>query len=48
VRHALHLACYREELLRPFDAMLEDYAALRDERVVEDLKRILETARGTS
>jgi hypothetical protein len=48
LRHSLHLSCYREELLRPFDAMLEDYASLGDTRVVDDLKRILETARGMS
>lgn len=46
LRHSLHLAHYREELLAPFEAMLEDYEALGDERVVEELRRLLETARG--
>ncbi len=46
LRHSLRLASYREELLKPFDAMLEDYATLKDQRVVEDLLRILQTARG--
>ena len=45
-RHALHLANYREELLRPFDEMLADYDALGDERVVEHLTRIIRTLRG--
>lgn len=46
LRHSLHLAQYREELLGPFEAMLEDYASLGDERVVDELRRLLETARG--
>ncbi len=46
LRHSLDLARYREELLGPFEEMLADYEALGDERVVNDLLRLLETARG--
>ena len=45
-RYALQLACYREELLRPFEAMLEDYEALGDQRVTKQLTHIIQTIRG--
>lgn len=46
VRYARILAHYREELLRPFDDMLQDYHAIGDARVTTDLTRIIETLRG--
>lgn len=45
-RLAAHLARYREELLRPFEEMGQDYTTLGDMRVSEDLRRLLVTARG--
>lgn len=45
-RLALFFARYREELLAPFVEMRIDYDALGDQRVAEDLHRLLVMARG--
>lgn len=42
------LARYREELLRPFVEMRIDYDALGDQRVAEDLNRLIQLARGAT
>lgn len=43
---ALFFAHYREEILSPFVEMRIDYDALGDQRVAEDLERLILMARG--
>ncbi len=45
-RLALFFARYREEILGPFVEMRIDYDALGDQRVAEDLHRLIVMARG--
>jgi hypothetical protein len=45
--YAQMLADFREELLRPFDELLRDCEAMRDERMAKWLDALLRTARGT-
>jgi hypothetical protein len=44
--YAQMLADYREEILRPFDELRRDMAALGDERVARELDALIRTARG--
>lgn len=45
-RVSRYFAHYRAELLRPFEELAADYAAIGDKRVAADLERIITSLRG--